>query len=917
MASLEPHNVGSLLDQYRAAGMELTDKELIEIGEESSGGFYKFVKAAFGFIKPIETAVNEHYIKNAVELIKQQNLTDVVIGKIFKEANFNATDDEMQLVQQMVPDSKLLLETNADYEKIKDWTILHALQHEIADLGFNAPNDHWMNHFFYKRDDLSNFLASEQLPPVIFELNALMKKEDLSQADFANVLREALKDRPLSEVKAEDLKSLEKTLEYLQKEFKKGKPSGFKPDFLHSIVQAVPPVLHDKVGSIATSKLKFQELGAEDTFNELLKGAVRDVTTFPDFVAKMNSFTNLPGQVKGSEVKDLYNFYISGDVDPAKVKSLEGLQTSRNEYNVSLSKKARDIFSDDKAEAKLNALIDPVNVLANIENIQKLEFKSWLSKQGFKPEDEARINKFYENVLDEKIYDAKVLANALKVKIEEKKSPRAFMDEVFPTFLGMESDPADVIMRKPSLMSKGKLAILEQCFKENAKEAVRNVYGENIPLQTDVVSLFKKTNILPEKEAYSMVSDLFTMVAILEKEGHSSEIIMKEVKARQADFYGFDVDKMNEERGELQPVVLQRIAENVKKESELEAVRLNRMANSSYNAIKRDPNALISAAASTFIVKLFPDNAKIDEDKIKKAVVALGPIINPMIKEGLSKADPEFINSTVDILKETNEALLGSVLTLGKTAAKEFIAFDTEKQGFVRSVVVKNMDEVPSIVEEAERKGFKSVITHEPSGAIVISFTSANPIANLVNTVVSANEAYRKAKLENVDLKKADDAYFEKNHISAFEKWLLVGLGELSEGVPMINTLANRIPNFIQGTGVFTEKIAGIVAEKVVASFLEGNQNLTKDEKKNLAEGAKALAEVLLPIIPELKNKHNIEMYTKFIQDFNALIHSDKPITGEMVVDVMKPITTHFLNNELDQYKEPLFAAMQSIPNAL
>ncbi len=72
-----------------------------------------------------------------------------------------------------------------------------------------------------------------------------------------------------------------------------------------------------------------------------------------------------------------------------------------------------------------------------------------------------------------------------------------------------------------------------------------------------------------------------------------------------------------------------------------------------------------------------------------------------------------------------------------------------------------------------------------------------------------------------------------------------------------------------------------------------------------------------MPIIPELKKKHKLEEYTKFIQEFNALIHRDEPITGEEVVACFKPITSHFLNNELDQYKEPIYGALQSIPNAL
>jgi len=92
---------------------------------------------------------------------------------------------------------------------------------------------------------------------------------------------------------------------------------------------------------------------------------------------------------------------------------------------------------------------------------------------------------------------------------------------------------------------------------------------------------------------------------------------------------------------------------------------------------------------------------------------------------------------------------------------------------------------------------------------------------------------------------------------------------------------------------------------------------LTSQEKDEMSTSASSLVQMILPVIPKLKEKHDLKVYTAFIQDLNNLVRSDREITGEEVTEKIKGIVSHFLDNELDQYNEPIYAAIQTLPKAL
>ena len=493
---------------------------------------------------------------------------------------------------------------------------------------------------------------------------------------------------------------------------------------------------------------------------------------------------------------------------------------------------------------------------------QKKQFENWLKDKKIPQADAERLYEFYDRVVDKHVYSPEILGQALKYEIENKKLD-TLMDSLFPRatfeFLGskkhIEADPLDLFFE-----SAGKQELLSSSFKLQTREMVGQMFGgrnttfDHEKFADQLSDLFKNKNVLLSKKSLDSATVFISFAASLAVQGYPIPLIMKELGAKKANFSDYDLKKMD---GELDPLVLNNIEVNIQKETERELIKTGSKKDSVSDLFKRDPTALISNVGSTFIEHLFSGNLNLGKDEIQKGINSFAPILNPLLADFLD--DNEGIaNGVVNGLIRTTPETLSMALQIPKAIAKDQIVFDKSKKDMFQSVI---------------------------------------------QTVLDANEKYRRSKENKREIKKSE--------LLPKEEWLLFGLNDLSKGAPFIETLSTM------GSGLVGGFIAGKIINNVVSSFLNGMPNLTSQEKDEMSTSASSLVQMILPVIPKLKEKHDLKVYTAFIQDLNNLVRSDREITGEEVTEKIKGIVSHFLDNELDQYNEPIYAAIQTLPKAL
>jgi len=634
----------------------------------------------------------------------------------------------------------------------------------------------------------------------------------------------------------------------------------------------------------------------ETTIKNVTKTQVESVKDIIDFFNQNQFIVKKLGNQLSSNQMEVYNL-------------LEG---QINSYDETEKLNFLKFIESEEFVAQQNVLETLKEVIKNFDSIkiqnlrktdpvaQREDFKIWLKEQKFLDADAIRLYNFFERLADKNIYSPKVIAEALQLQISMK--PIAtLMDELFPRkhlnfdplgwFGGnktiVEADPLDLFFQ-----SAGKQELLKACFKIETREIVKKetegtlTTEESEKFGNELSDLFKNSHLLLGQDSLSSARGLITFAAILSSRATPS-IIMKELQAKNKYFNEFDLEKLAESN-KLQPLILKRIEETLVKKAKVKDQDIAA-------AISKNPTLLMSTVVSTFIEKLFPKTSKLETGKIQKAISTFAPLLNPIFAKSFIQT---FLDNNPNLSDEQKKSLREIAGTLSNAMATDQNLIINEVINGLLNTTLSTLD----VALELPKKIVKDQLVFKDSN-------EGNAFHTLIKTIVDTNEIYRMALETKTDLKTLP--------LPPTEKWLLVGLEDLSKGVPLVNSLTTMIPSFIVNTGGVTEYFAGKIIKNLTASFLADNKEMTLKEREEMAEAASDLAKIILPIIPEIKNKHNLAIYTQFIEDLNSLVHSKAPITGDEVTAKIKGITDHFLDNELKQYYEPIYEAIQSIPTIL
>ncbi len=213
--------------------------------------------------------------------------------------------------------------------------------------------------------------------------------------------------------------------------------------------------------------------------------------------------------------------------------------------------------------------------------------------------------------------------------------------------------------------------------------------------------------------------------------------------------------------------------------------------------------------------------------------------------------------------------------------------------------------------------GNKAEALHFGKNIIKGNFESKEGVSQfLINTLIEANALFIKRKeLSGKELKQ-----FNEN-LSPLQLWLLDGLPQLTKKTPFINTLTNIGTSFL-GTRV-GQFVGGAIGASVLKGFIAdtiNNSTLTDEQKKgwiqnkDLWKGVDQIVDALIPLIPKIKEKHDLDFYFKALGDISALIHSTEPVNTQKVADKLAIVVNHFLDKDLVKYEDSLFAVLDEVP---
>lgn len=886
------------LESLQAANASLDRNDLIHFGEELSSPFFKLIKTVFGGMEWVSKALDNRFYDRAVTVIKQHNWE--VVNDTFKIKN----GSENPVLEKLVPSNIVLLPKTPQFQAIQKFYDDETLKAEVNNMKnldskdrLKASQDHWLEAFSPNlKNDLETLLEGNTSS--IHQLNRLMKDQKLSQFTFGNLVKDVIGETPLKEITKDQMQSVTNVIKFFNEhQFLLEKLPGENFAQVYELLESTGKP-EDKMAfleffkgkeiiksldiktTIQETQKEFKAFQYEKLKNEAFAGLLQDYPTiskenadelrllYDDRLDKTKNdpntvIKNLKDQIGKNGLEDTLNsLRLKKEITDIEV--FNDLDRVGDEISNAFDK-AGDQISD--AFKKWTASLkndSPSDIL--VKN-QKADFKAWLKNEKIPEKDATRLYEFYDRLVDKNVYSPKIIGEALKMHLQGKDLKKT-MDDLFPRtstdwFGIIEADPLDVFYK-----SDGKKALLEACFKLEAREIVKQaMIGQNVDQQTmeqfadQFSSIFENSNQLIKKEALLGSAKLMAFAAILATK-YPRDIVIKEFQAKQANFYNYDLEDID---SNLDPLILSRIEENVRANAEKELFKTGAKKDDVASLARRNPTLLIGTVAANFIEKLFSDDSKVDKAIIQQSINAFSPLLNPIILNSKALDNDLIINGTANMLIKTKQETIGKVLELPKAIIKDQIVFDESGKG--------------------------------------------DFFYTMVQTIVDANEIFRTAKENKTDLKTLK--------LKPIQKWLLFSLQDLSNGMPFVETINSIVPSAIVKTGIVAEYFAGKVAASLTASLLEDNYDLTYEEKEKMAEGASALAKTILPIIPKLKEKHNVERYTAFIKDLNSLVHSEKPITGEEVAEKIKGIVDHFLDKEIDQYNTPIYAAIQSIPTLL
>lgn len=181
-------------------------------------------------------------------------------------------------------------------------------------------------------------------------------------------------------------------------------------------------------------------------------------------------------------------------------------------------------------------------------------------------------------------------------------------------------------------------------------------------------------------------------------------------------------------------------------------------------------------------------------------------------------------------------------------------------------------------------------------------------MSQVVQGIVEANKLHCDAKRNKKSLKDME--------MTDGQRWLLFDLEELSSKVSWANKLQG-LAGFVEGLGVVGEWVVKSILKKVIEGNLKSNESLSTAQKNAIIENVDKLVPILIPMLTNLLKKHDLAYYAKFFEELNNMVHKDKPVDAQEVAEKLQEFVSHFLDNEFDQYKEPLFEVLASLPNLI
>lgn len=320
--------------------------------------------------------------------------------------------------------------------------------------------------------------------------------------------------------------------------------------------------------------------------------------------------------------------------------------------------------------------------------------------------------------------------------------------------------------------------------------------------------------------------------------------------------------------------------------------------------LHQDPFSIVETLLPGFLADVAQD-PKV-KDELKEALKLIAPFANELI---LSEDVKEYLNKKEKNIEGKANFIKG---LLGSTKGTDIITV----LALVINIIKANINNPTGFVHE------------------------------MVKTITDANLNYQKSKNLSNQLTPALQKEFDQlspmqlragvgkefltereryiDSLSPIQKWLLDGLPNLAKKTPFFNTLANVGFSFLDtGVGQWLGGAIGGRAIKTQIIKLIDNSPLSDEQKKywkeneNLMRGVEKLVNVLIPIIPKIKANHDLNFYSAAVRNINELVHQDMPIQPEKVTEELSRVITHFLDEDLMKYRDPLVFTLQEVPSIL
>lgn len=880
------------LDQCRKENHRLTPDELLDLGQGLSSSFFQGVQGVFGAIRFVKDAVHNYFSNRAVEVIQKYNWSIVT-------ERFHPNKEEEGMLRNLLPIKELLLDGS---ESFKDIEKRHNYYSFCQKLRSNDPNEvHWLHSLSEFGDiewELEILLENENFH-CIENLNEQYSenKDWLSHKAFGMLVKKTLGDRQLSQLNDEDVKKISESIDFCNTQpFLQGKLEG-RPEFIEVLPEIVKKFTeqldqyaarsHNPRAFMKYCEEKSDLFGAspeevsknlgrafEEFHKEQFERFMKESQILLPKLEKYGLKTYMQGLLKGLPLngpssRKVLEFPFTPSRLQAKINRLEGIYLKFNpvvpqkDYFVFVQKEIKKLLDE---KVPLEEAFD--RVAHNMENFI-LCLPYIISPKD--TDDVKKLYEFYSDVTSKGLYNSEIISKALQKLIEKKGISKVvggaiggLGSRLSLTFLSDEEKEFITLCFSYHAQKIAK----EECTKRgiNYSSTIQNTMDE-------VVSLFANRDVVPNKESIAYLSDFFRFVAQLGLDNHPASSIQKVLSLKKKSFCNLDVESIKDQK--LKPLAFS-LKKTISDEVALDAKKAQgpeKKFEDIGSAIQNNPTRLISTLGSAFIEQLLPEHSPKQKKQIAEAIDSFAPIINPLLSES------DFVKDLND--RPSFKMMISSIFAGASGLSKEILNPLLE----VLKIFVK-----------------EQIVLESKSGI-------EGPIQWLVSNITEANALFRKAKKEGTKL--------EDLEIPKIQKWLLLGLHDLSEKKSLISTLSSAVPSFIQSTAGVTGFLSGKAIGLYVWYILKDNTDLTNEEKSNMRNGAETLANILLPIVPKIKENHNLDLYTQFIKDIDSIVRSDTPADGHEIVEKLQAVMAHFLDEELDHYKDPVYAALQNVPSLL